>query len=95
MDDLAKITEELIAQAKQVLENPAFKMAFDDLEKMAWLKFKASQARDNEAREKVYWFLKALEELRGQLNVYLSEEIVKKSKEKTEDEKFLENFDIA
>lgn len=95
MADSVKITDELIAQAKQVLENPAFKMAFDDLEKTTWLKFKASQARDNEAREKLYWFLKALYELRGQLNIYLSEEIVKKSKEKTEEEKFLGSFDIA
>ena len=87
--------DELIAQAKLALENPALKLAFKDLEDTAWLKFKASQGRDNEGREKVYWFLKALEEFKGQLNVYLSEDIVKKSKEKTDAEKFQERFDIA
>ena len=95
MDDSVKITDELIAQAKQVVENPAFKMAFVALEESAWQKFKASQGRDSEAREKIYWFLKALEEFRGQLEIYLSEELVEKSKEKTKNEKFLENFDFA
>lgn len=87
--------DELIAQAKQALENPALKLAFKDLEDNAWSKFKASQGRDSEAREKIYWFLKALEEFRGQLNVYLSDEIAKKSKKRTPDEEFQERFNLA
>lgn len=95
MENSVKTTDELIAQAKQVLENPAFKMAFDDLKETNIKKILQSGGRDTEGREKVYWFLKALEELKGQLNVYLSEEIVKKSKEKTEAEKFSKKFDMA
>lgn len=96
MDSSAKLTvDELTMYAKQALENPILKVAFEDLKNTALLKFQASDGRDTEGREKLYWFLKALNEFVGQLNVYLSEEVVKKSKEKTEEEKFQERFDIA
>ena len=90
-----KSKEELAMQAKQALENPALIIAFEDLKANALYKFQISDARDKEGREGLYWFLKALEEFRGQLNIYLSEDIVKKSKEQTEAEKFQERFDLA
>ena len=94
-DKEVKVNNELVAQAKQVLENSAFKKAFEDIQNIAWEKFKGSGGRDTEGREKIYWFLKALEELKGQLTVYLSDEIVEKSKEKTVEEEFQERFNIA
>jgi len=87
--------DELIAQAKQALENPALKLALEDLRQNALYRFEISQARDQEGREGAYWFLRALKEFEGQLNGYLSEEIIKKSKEEIETEKFLERFNIA
>lgn len=96
MDSSAKLTiEELTMYAKQALENPILKIALEDLRTTAWFKFQASQARDSEAREFIYWFLKAVNEFQGQLNVYLSEENVKNTKEKTPEELFQEKFDIA
>lgn len=96
MDSSGKLTvDELTMYSKQALENPALKMALNDLKEVNINKFLQSAGRDTEGREKIYWFLKALEEFKGQLNVYLSEEVVKKAKEKTEEEKFQERFDIA
>ena len=92
LDKDNKLTQDsLIAQAKEVLGNPAF----IELEEGEWIKFKASQRRDDESREKIYCFVKALNEVKGRLTSYLSDEIVKKSKEKTLEEKFLERFDLA
>jgi len=96
LDKDNKLTQDsLIAQAKEVLGNPAFILAFKELEEGEWIKFKASQRRDDESREKIYCFVKALNEVKGRLTSYLSDEIVKKSKEKTLEEKFLERFDLA
>lgn len=66
--------DQLSAWAKQAIENPILGKAFEDLKQIALNKFEISQARDAEGREGAYWFLKALNEFRGQLRCYLIEE---------------------
>lgn len=101
-DILDKLTKEQIQSfSKQLLDNPILDMAFEDLKQTALEKFQNTQARDSEGREGIYWFLKALNEVVGQLHIYLEgfglpeeekslsrEEQEKKDKEIEEGNKF-------
>ena len=84
MDSLDKPTpiiytaEQLSLYAKQAIENPIINQALEDLRINALEKIEASPARDSEDREKLYWFLKALSEFKGQLQIYLIDEEKKK-----------------
>jgi hypothetical protein len=60
-------------QARQVLENPAFIKAFDDIEKEhveAWIK---SPARDPAGRETLWMTVKLLHKLRSTLEAALTD----------------------
>ena len=54
-------------QARQVLENPAFAKAFDDIEKEHVEAWKNSPARDPEGRETLWMTVKLLHKLRSTL----------------------------
>lgn len=74
LDKKIYTVEELSIWAKQAIENPILEKAFEDLKQSALNKFEISQARDTEGREGAYWFLKVLNEFKGQLRCYLIEE---------------------
>lgn len=78
MDSLDKsivyTTDQLSLYAKQAIENPIINYSIEALRLNALEKFENSQARDLEDREKLYWFLKALNEFKGQLRIYLINE---------------------
>ena len=50
-------------QAKLVLENEAFKRAFEDIKQELTEQWKTSPARDQDGREKLWLMLKLLEKL--------------------------------
>lgn len=54
-------------QARQVLENPAFAKAFDDIEKEHVEAWKNSPARDPDGRETLWMTVKLLHKLRSTL----------------------------
>lgn len=70
--------DQLSLYAKQAIENPIINQVLEALRTNALEKFEASEARASEDREKLYWFLKALTEFKGQLRLYLIDEEKKK-----------------
>lgn len=66
--------DQLSLYAKQALTNPIINQALEALRINALEKIEASPPRDSEDREKLYWFLKALNEFKGQLRLYLIDE---------------------
>lgn len=66
--------EQLSLYAKQAIDNPIINQALEALRINAFDKIEASPSRDAEDRERLYWFLKALTELKGQLRIYLIDE---------------------
>lgn len=70
--------DQLSLYAKQAIANPIINQALEALRTNALEKFEASEARASEDREKLYWFLKALNEFKGQLRIYLIDEEKKK-----------------
>lgn len=54
-------------RAKEVLENPAFIAAFDDIEKEVIDQWTTSPARDAEGREKLYAYLHLLRKVKAHL----------------------------
>ena len=55
------------ARAQEVLDNPAFSEAFDDIEKELLEKWKSSPARDEQGREKLYLMTFLLSKLKMNL----------------------------
>jgi hypothetical protein len=51
-------------QARQVLENPAFHQAFEDVRKEIIQSWQESPARDQEGREKLFQLLKLADKLK-------------------------------
>ena len=78
MDSLDKpivyTADQLSLYAKQAIANPIINQALEALRTNALDKIEASQARDKEDRESLYWFIKALNEFKGQLRIYLIDE---------------------
>lgn len=81
-------------QARQVLENPAFAKAFDDIEKEHVEAWKNSPARDPEGRETLWMTVKLLHKLKSTLesamtdgkmaNVQLEHQIKQLTKDRAE-----------
>lgn len=66
--------DQLAFYAKQAIENPIISQALEALRTNALDKIENSPSRDTEDRERLYWFLKALNEFKGQLQIYLIDE---------------------
>lgn len=60
------------AEAKRLLSNPLFEDAFAALEKKYWLAWRNSQASNPEEREKVYWLITALDEVKAELTRHIT-----------------------
>lgn len=75
MTEARPLTERIYdgEQSKQVLENPAFAKAFDDIKSEytnAWMN---SPARDAEGREKLYLMVKLAEKLQATLTLSMED----------------------
>jgi hypothetical protein len=60
------------AEARFLLENPRLQAAFATLEQKYILGWRNSQASTPEQREKLYWLITALDEVRGELTREIS-----------------------
>lgn len=60
------------SEAKRLLSNPLFEDAFEALEKKYWLAWRNSQASKPSEREKVYWLITALDEVKAQLTRHIT-----------------------
>ena len=62
----------IAGEAQRLLSNPLFEDAFEALEKKYWLAWRNSQASNPEEREKVYWLITALDEVKGELTRHIT-----------------------